>query len=98
MLPSDEGEADARIFDMEEDDDFEGLQLEREVGEDKLPTATCGQDVTLQPIVRSRRHRTQNAQVRPKHSVRGQGQLRRSGASGSSRRGVAQEACEEQVL
>lgn len=82
VLPSDGQEAEATLFQMGDDEDFEGLRPEREVGEDQIPVAMTGQDVLLQPVLRPRRHRTGGG-------TRGVGGRGRAGRQGCGSRGGA---------
>jgi len=43
------------MFEMGEDEDFDGLRPEREVGEDTIPSAATGQNVFIEPGQRQQR-------------------------------------------
>ena len=58
ILPTnnDDGE-ETVLFQMGQDEDFEGLRPEREVGEQEEEPAATGEDVILQPVIRLNRAR-----------------------------------------
>jgi hypothetical protein len=55
VLPNSEDEEDAQLFQMGQDEDFEGLRPDREVGEQEIEMAATGEDVILQPVMRRNR-------------------------------------------
>ena len=57
VLPNNEDDEEAELFKMGEDEDFEGLRPDREVGEQDVEPAATGEDVLLQPIIRLNRAR-----------------------------------------
>lgn len=73
VLTQNEGNGEARLFDMGEDDDFEGLRPEKEVGEGPLPTVPSGHNVVVQEILRPRRHRSVVVRGRPRGRGRASG-------------------------
>jgi hypothetical protein len=55
VLPNNEDEEDAQLFEMGQDEDFEGLRLDREVGEQEVEMVATREDVILQPVMRRNR-------------------------------------------
>jgi len=49
VLPNDSEDVEVPMFQMEEDEDFDGLRPEREVGEDEVPSAGTGLNVIVEP-------------------------------------------------
>lgn len=52
VIPNNEDDDDAQLCAMGQDEDFEGLRPDREVGEQEVDMAETGEDVILQPIMR----------------------------------------------
>jgi len=55
VLPNELEDVEAPLFEMGHDNDFDGLQLEREVGEEPMPFVGTGQNVVVEPVRRPRR-------------------------------------------
>lgn len=55
VIPNNEDDEDAQLFAMGQDEDFEGLHPDREVGEQEVEMAETGEDVILQPVMRRNR-------------------------------------------
>ena len=80
VIPNSEGDEDAQLFAMGQDDDFEGLRPDREVGEQEVEMAETGEDVILQPVMR------RNRVTRRGRGGRGRGERgRRGGRVGMDR-------------
>lgn len=54
-MPNYEEDAEVELFEMGDDEDFDGLRPEREVGEEQFPIASTGHNVVLEPTQRRRR-------------------------------------------
>ena len=57
ILPTNDDDEEAELFQMGEDEDFEGLRPDRDVGEHDLEPAATGEDVVLEPVIRLNRAR-----------------------------------------
>lgn len=57
ILPSNDDDEETELFQMGEDEDFEGLRPDRNVGEEELEAAATGEDVLLEPVIRLNRAR-----------------------------------------
>ena len=55
VLPNNEGEEEAELFQMGRDEDFEGLRPDCEAGEEELAPAATGEDVLLEAVFRPNR-------------------------------------------
>jgi hypothetical protein len=52
VIPNSENEEEPELFQMGQNEDYEGLRPDREVGEQELPPAATGVDVYLEPFNR----------------------------------------------
>ena len=52
ILPTNDDDEEAKLFQTGEDEDFEGLNPDRDVGEQDLEPAATGEDVVLEPVIR----------------------------------------------
>jgi hypothetical protein len=73
VVPNNESETEPELFQMGQDEDFEGLRPDREVGEQAVEAATTGENVILEPVFRP------NRATRGGRGVRGRGQGGRRG-------------------
>ena len=68
VLPSTGEDRETELFNMGDDEDFEGLRPDREVGENPGDEIFTGQDVELEEVLRQGRQRTGRAHGRQGHS------------------------------
>jgi len=90
VLPDNIEANEPELFRMGEDDDFEGLCPQREVGEGPSAAVNTGQDIVLEEVLRQRTHRTV---LRTPSRGRGRGnQGARGRGRAASRRGGLHES------
>ena len=64
ILPNDEEEMEAEMFDLGHDEDFDGLRPEREVGEGLVHAVRTGYTIVMQEVLIPRRRRGVPASAR----------------------------------
>ena len=57
VVPNNGDDDEAELFQMGEDENFEGLRPDREVGQEEIEPAATGEDVILEPTIRVNRGR-----------------------------------------